>query len=308
MGLLEPALSLAETPELVKENYLEPALTSSKLLLYIINDILDYSQFLSKDFSLNIQQNSLTETINKCLALFRNRIHQKGLKLEVKLDPECHQGFMTDHQRLSQILMNLLSNALKFTFEGGIRIEVVKGCKESWTLKVIDTGLGMDEETQNSLRRNLELRKIVESKIGMETAGFGLGLFMTNVFCHYITPEAQPGLKFTSKKDEGSEFYFALKNFSVEDDITEMKTNDKKDNIINAMSSCFSVMTENEDSNIIKTTMPSYHTQAFKNKLPKYQLLGKKNTDENKSVLNSEDSGVLIVDDEVFNILVLERY
>jgi len=307
MGLLEQALSLPETPESLKINYLEPALTSSKLLLYIISDILDYSQFLSKDFLLNIQKSSLAETISRCLTLFRNRIHQKGLKLEVDIDPEGHLGFFTDHQRLSQVLINLLSNALKFTFEGSIRIELIRDCKESYTLKVIDTGLGMDEDTQNRLKRNLELRKIVESKIGMETAGFGLGLFMTNVFCQYITPEAEPGLHFISEKGKGSEFYFALKNFALEYDSADLRTADKKENI-NILSSCVSILTENEDSNIIKSAISSYQTQGFKNKLSKYQILSRDSKSNIPTVPNSEDSVALIVDDEVFNVLVLERY
>jgi len=154
MGLLEQGLLRADVTSEIRQELIEPALTSANLLLHVINDILDYSQLLNGNFHLNIQPESITKTIDSCLDLLKKRIEAKGLKLNVTVHQEPGWLLNTDHKRLSQIFINILNNALKFTFEGSISIEFKKHDDDDddddqiYRLSVTDTGIGMDNYTQ----------------------------------------------------------------------------------------------------------------------------------------------------------------
>ena len=114
---------LSNLPD-IKENFLMPALRSNQLLLLLINDILDFSQMTANKLRLVFENKNVANTLEECVNLIRMQATRKGLKVltDFKFEEEVGALFCTDHNRLKQIVLNLLSNALKFTLEGEIQI------------------------------------------------------------------------------------------------------------------------------------------------------------------------------------------
>ena len=115
---------LSNLPD-IKENFLMPALRSNQLLLLLINDILDFSQMTANKLRLVFENKNVANTLEECVNLIRMQATRKGLRIltDFKFEEEVLGAlFCTDHNRLKQIVLNLLSNALKFTLEGEILI------------------------------------------------------------------------------------------------------------------------------------------------------------------------------------------
>jgi len=305
LGSLEQSMNHPDIPQKVKDTLIEPALVSAKLLLYLINDTLDYSQILNRSFQLHVKPGLISETIMNCVSLFQKRVEAKELKFEVNIGQEEEKLFYTDHQRLSQVLINLLSNALKFTLQGKIQLDFSKGPNGYYVLSVTDTGIGMDEQVQETLRKNLGERKALKSKVSSDSAGVGLGLVMASTFCHFLSPEGcQGGLQFSSVKDKGTEFYFGLKEFpkhASKKSLYQLPKARKNDERSPALRSPLLERNDSEHEIInIETPVTSYPTHAFKNKLRK--------PNEEEKETESLKSRVMIVDDEIFNLMILENY
>jgi len=115
INLVEAAVNSPKISEAIKESLLIPALRSSKLLLHIITDILDMSQIKEKKLWLVFQPGNLIETLKSTAQLVELQAKKKGIELSLELDPGLPQNLCTDHIRLSQIVLNLSSNAMKFT-------------------------------------------------------------------------------------------------------------------------------------------------------------------------------------------------
>ncbi len=120
INLVESAINSPKIPESLKETLLIPALRSSKFLLHMINDILDMSQIKEKKLRLVFQSDNLKQTLKSTAQLVELQVSKKGVQLVLELDPALPKAFTTDHIRLSQIVLNLLTNAIKFTKEGTI--------------------------------------------------------------------------------------------------------------------------------------------------------------------------------------------
>ena len=315
LGSLEQSMNHPDIPQDVKDSLLEPALISAKLLLYLVNDTLDYSQILNRSFQLNVKPGSVVQTVKECAALFEKRIVAKGLNLELcfgnKEEAEL-QDFWTDHQRLAQIVVNLLSNALKFTFEGTIKIILAKD-HGKYRLTVRDTGIGMDEEIQASLSRNMEAAKVLDAKISHSSAGVGLGLMMASTFCQLLSCDNSQNLQFKSIKGKGSEFYFILSNSNLmkiqsaaQTEQSEMRKS--AEFLLTVKSGNSPVGSEPSENEFLNSDIGSYKTIPFKNKLLKSKTHSEIELSNKKMTKEGEDSTVLLVDDEVFNLMILENY
>jgi len=120
INLVESALHDKSVPEKVKERLLAPVLRSSKFLLHLINDIRDMSQIKAQKMRLIFKNSNLHETLKDTVQLVELHVKKKGLELEMNIHPDVRESFCTDHVRLSQIILNLLNNAIKFTQKGAI--------------------------------------------------------------------------------------------------------------------------------------------------------------------------------------------
>jgi two-component system cell cycle sensor histidine kinase PleC len=146
---------------------------AGKHLLNIISDILDISKIESGTFVLNIEMHSVRELIDSSLLLIRDRARAKKQMLEFKAAPDL-PVLPVDAARVKQVLINLLSNANKFTDEGG-RILVVaqRSAEGGVTIAVADTGIGMSAE---QIDVALQPFGQVQSSYSRNHEGTGLGL------------------------------------------------------------------------------------------------------------------------------------
>jgi signal transduction histidine kinase len=121
--------------------------SSADALLAIINDILDFSKIEAGKLRLEAQDLDIRQVVEEVIDLFAQRAHQKGIELLLDIDPYLHRWAKGDELRIRQILMNLVSNALKFTASGHVLIRA-RGVTPSEThvslvIDVVDTGTGI---------------------------------------------------------------------------------------------------------------------------------------------------------------------
>ena len=161
--------------------YLRDILESGRHLLSLINDILDLSKIEAGRMELEPAAFDLPQAIENVLILVRERASRRGIVLERTID--THPGtILADERKLKQVLLNLLSNALKFTPEGG-RIEVRASAHDDvFEISVADTGVGIAPEDQAAVFE--EFRQVGTVAKKMEGTGLGLALSRKFVELH----------------------------------------------------------------------------------------------------------------------------
>lgn len=221
ISFIQAAIQEPSVSETAKETLLEPALQSGRLLLYLINDILDYSLIQSRELQLNYEVKPLRDTLTNALRLVEKSITAKGLTLKVILDDDLPKQFRTDHGRTTQILLNLLKNASKFTFKGHIILKAKVVSPILVRISVEDTGIGLKE----SEIPNLFLEKIHSgsgsnsnelSDPNSRSRGIGLGLKISNSLAKKLGPLLKTAIEVESKEEKGSIFSFYLRNKEAE--------------------------------------------------------------------------------------------
>ncbi len=121
-GMLDLALEMELPPE--QRHYLERARASADLLLRVINDILDFSKIEAGRLDLEPATFSLGESLGETIKGFGPQAHRKGLELALHVRPDTPDGVVGDALRLGQVLINLIGNAVKFTDQGEVVLEV----------------------------------------------------------------------------------------------------------------------------------------------------------------------------------------
>jgi PAS domain S-box-containing protein len=188
--------------------YLKTINESAITLLGIINNILDFSKIEAGKFQLNIEQVDLYELVQQAIHLFKFQAQQKGVELSVTIHENVPCFVYADALRLKQVLVNLISNAIKFTFIGQIHvdIQVVGGFKESVFaihFSVKDTGIGIKEKNQDKIFESFVQEDTTTSRV---FGGTGLGLTICNQLLGLMGSE----LKVNSQVGVGSVFYFTV--------------------------------------------------------------------------------------------------
>ncbi|MBF0399203.1 MAG: response regulator [Magnetococcales bacterium] len=167
IGLADLALSISMSPKL--RDYLAKIANASKSLLHIINDILDFSKVEAGKISLESTDFELTRVCENLADMFREQTNEKKLELVMGMDPTCPTALRGDSFRLEQVLMNLISNALKFTEHGTVQVWLTVEQNRS------------DTTTAQQLTENDDLVVLIftvrDSGIGMTRAQMD-GLFM----------------------------------------------------------------------------------------------------------------------------------
>ena len=138
-----------------QQRFARTVLSSAESLLTIINDILDYSKIEAKQLNLEHIPFNLRDMIEDTTELLSLKCQEKSLDLLVRYAPNVSQNFIGDSGRIRQIILNLVNNAIKFTEDGHILMEisVEKTTKNKKTIKVqiTDTGIGISEEQQDHI-------------------------------------------------------------------------------------------------------------------------------------------------------------
>lgn len=150
--------------------------TSGEHLLDLINDVLDLAKLEAGKLDLHETNVSLPDAIERCMALVRGRAEKARVTLNVEL-PQATPALTADARALKQILLNLLTNAMKFTPEGGkVTLSVSDGGRKGLTIAVRDTGIGMSAaEIQVALSPFGQ----IDSELARKHEGTGLGLPIT---------------------------------------------------------------------------------------------------------------------------------
>jgi two-component system cell cycle sensor histidine kinase PleC len=142
-------------------------------LLAVVSDILDISKIESGSFTLDLEPCSIAKIIAECLPMVAARLEAKRQRLDVRVEPRIPR-LKVDARRLKQILINLLSNANKFTPEGGLITLVARANKDGGaTIAVVDTGIGM---APDEIEVALTPFGQVQSHLSRNQEGTGLGL------------------------------------------------------------------------------------------------------------------------------------
>lgn len=184
--------------------------TSGDALLALINDLLDFSRIEAGHLTLNHVPFSLEEMVHDAIGIMLMRAHQKHLGLVVQIDPRLPVHLVGDSDRLRQILINLLGNAVKFTDHGEIFVQIDAASDPmsedgaELHFMVRDTGIGIPEEKQQEI---FEAFSQVDSSSTRRYGGTGLGLAISRQLV-----EAMGGrIWVESVIGQGSTFHFIVK-------------------------------------------------------------------------------------------------
>ena len=212
IGFTALAASHMDQPDLVKD-YLTKIGTSSKHLLSLINDVLDMSRIESGIVKIEENEVCIPDVLHDLKTIIQGNIQAKQQNLYIETQDVVHENVITDRLRLNQILLNIVSNAIKFTPTGGtVNIRVTeKTCNlkdfTTFEFRIKDNGIGMSEEFQTHVFDAFS-REQTSTKSGIE--GTGLGMAVTR----NIVDMMGGTISLTSKEGKGTEFVVTL-NFKI---------------------------------------------------------------------------------------------
>jgi signal transduction histidine kinase/DNA-binding response OmpR family regulator len=179
IGMSELALGTNLNPE--QQEYLTCVKTSADSLLNIINDILDFSKIEAGKFLLNPLECELRPALDSAIRSLATRAHEKGLELLYCVEPDVPLHVYADINRVRQVLINLLGNAMKFTHQGEVELRVAAdsqpGGEVLLKFSVRDTGIGISAE---KLARIFEPFTQADGSITRRFGGTGLGLSISS--------------------------------------------------------------------------------------------------------------------------------
>ena len=196
-----------------QQEYLVLLQRSARGLLALLNDILDFSKIEAKELSLERRRFAPADLIAETLQVMAQRAEEKGLSLGYRLDEEMPFEVEGDPDRLRQVLVNLVGNAIKFTEEGKVVVEVSVQSASPGEVKlrfaVSDTGIGIAPAQQ---KRIFEAFQQVDRSMRRVYEGTGLGLAIASQLVNLMGGE----IRVESREGEGSTFYFTASFEAIE--------------------------------------------------------------------------------------------
>jgi len=209
-------------------------------LLELINDILDLSKIEAGKMSLNIDKFRISDFERNLHSTFNHMIEEKNLYLKVEIDKNLPEYIVSDYQKITQVIKNLMSNSIKFTSQGGIVftiyeehnkeqfvIKTLRNAKKIVAFSVKDTGIGIKEEKQIAV---FEAFQQADGSTSRKFGGTGLGLSISRQLVKLLGGE----IKLISQYGVGSEFVFYIPakiyehNENEVNTETEIKTENKE--------------------------------------------------------------------------------
>lgn len=188
--------------------------SSGQSLLTLINDILDLSKIESGKLEIILKKTNIKKLIDETLSLFVLQAQQKGIHLDVEIDPSLPKALLCDGVRIKEVLINLVGNALKFTEEGSIRVYVKAFkidkhlSKVDLEIRVKDSGIGISKEAQERIFETFEQQKNQDiAKYG----GTGLGLSISKKLAILM----DGSLDVESEVGEGATFILKIKHLDI---------------------------------------------------------------------------------------------
>ncbi|MBS1660791.1 MAG: response regulator [Bacteroidetes bacterium] len=198
-------LLLRNRPRADQEEDLGVLLFSANNLLSIVNNILDYNKIEEGKISIESIPFDLAATARNIIAGLKNSSDEKGIILQVDIDPKLDKRLVGDPTRTSQVINNLVHNAVKFTKDGSVRLSLT--VDQVWpdaltvTIRVTDTGIGIPKDKQKMI---FDRFTQADSSTSRSYGGTGLGLAITK----RILELQGVVLQLESEEGKGSSFYF----------------------------------------------------------------------------------------------------
>jgi two-component system sensor histidine kinase/response regulator len=208
-GIIGMSELMLNTPLNRKQReFLEVIDSSARLLLGILNDILDFSKIEAGKLEFEAIPFSLRDAVEETSDLFTDKLWKKGIELILEISPDLPKLVVSDPLRLRQVIVNLLSNAEKFTESGSIHVWVRKESDLGDDIRLLfgvrDTGIGIRPEDQSRL---FEVFTQADGSTTRKYGGTGLGL----TICRRIVEMLGGEIWIESAPDRGSTFYFTVK-------------------------------------------------------------------------------------------------
>ena len=207
-----------------QQKYADGIQTASEHLLVLINDILDFSKIEAGKLEIELVDFDIGQVLHNVYQTFKLKAAEKNLELLLDMESDMPTQLKGDPTRLMQILLNLVSNAVKFTESGNVEIKAKVFAEDRKTatlaFSVTDTGIGIPQEKLENIFNSFEQ---VSSNTTRKFGGTGLGLAITKKLV-----EMQGGtISVKSKKGEGSSFIFVLKFTKSEKDAQQYQKNNQ---------------------------------------------------------------------------------
>ena len=188
-----------------QRDYLQTIDRSANNLLTIINDILDFSKLDAGKMVIESIPFSLREAVEDTLVLLAPSAHKKNIELSINISNAIPDSLLGDAMRIKQIMSNLVSNAIKFTQQGSVMIDItfnaINEKKTAIKITVADTGIGMNNKQKQAIFNAFTQ---ADQSITRLHGGTGLGL----VICQRLAYEMKGDVGFSSQENNGSVFWF----------------------------------------------------------------------------------------------------
>ncbi|NGZ78006.1 PAS domain S-box protein [Saccharibacillus alkalitolerans] len=208
-GVIGMTTLLSETElDESQRSYVDIIAQSSEGLMHILNEILDFSKIEAGKMTLNEEPMQVRRVLDQAVDLFSSRAAEKGLELTVEVAPSVPEVLIGDPAKFRQVLVNLISNAIKFTEEGGVAVTIEPGFfhqPNALTLEVSvrDTGIGIAPDKLGLLFQSFSQ---IDPSINRKYGGTGLGL----AICKKLVELMNGFIGVQSREGEGSSFHFTL--------------------------------------------------------------------------------------------------
>lgn len=255
-----------------------PALTSSKFLLNLVNDMLDLAQLEAGTFKLIIIDFDFWGLMKDCLQIIKIQARNRGIFLNLDIKPEVKKIVKSDPNRIRQVTYNLLSkklenslifsffikgNALKYTTKGNITLSAQIKDQKQIEVSISDTGLGIKNEDKNKLFK--AFGKIQdETNNTLNSQGVGLGLIISNKLTKQLNEQGL-NIDVESEWEKGSRFSFIFDNHlvSAQDEVTE--SNRKTNKVVNDLKTLdykFIYQIDNSTNSVINSILEESFQKA----------------------------------------------
>lgn len=218
----------------IQLKYINIIENASNTLLSLLNDILDLSKIEAKKLKINNSCFNLSQTLENIKNLLKVKADEKGLEFEIFYDKSVPIWVIGDNLRVTQILINLISNAIKFTHDGFVKISAGKIADNIFRFEVHDSGIGLSEEQKAKLFLSFTQ---ADEGTTRKYGGTGLGL----AICKELVEMMGGKIMVESALGEGSKFIFEitlqessgdLENNKIEHCYKEEETKEKEKELI----------------------------------------------------------------------------
>ncbi|CAD8196458.1 unnamed protein product [Paramecium pentaurelia] len=214
INFLEASISDSTIDDKLKLQTLEPAVYSLKLQSYLINDIIDYQNYNANQLELYVTEFSVQDFLSELTSLFSIQFDMKKIAFNLNLKKNSLQYFSTDQTRLTQILVNLLQNSLKYTSSGVIQLKFSSVSNDILKIVIQDSGIGIAPNVLEQVR--VTLKNVEESK-DFQTfkAWKGFGLLIVALLHQSLCPPTYKSIQIESTGfNKGTKIKFYILNFN----------------------------------------------------------------------------------------------